>query len=662
MNINLTPVSDSPKTKSAVSTGTDATSATSDVASTESGGFFAAFSKMVGDLIDGDEPAEGSTVEAVAKDGKPSESSDTKVSKGKSDTGDESADELLKQASDSDESSSKVTSKKSSDDETVTKVKGASSEKESKDADVQSSKQATKTVTESDELLGRLNESNNALQAKDGKALPQQGEDKQKATKVAASAAGVAAVKESTPETAVKAADPKDPKQISAGQDTKQKSAADIPESVKPFIEKDQLTTAKNAPVTEAQPHGAKGDPVSVGKKGAAAVTAQQGANQLQQSDNAAPVAKVSSEAQPIDGVVQESKSSQQVSQLSQAQNQQPLTQQQAQVQAAQPVGQNSNRKSDQEALAAASVGAGAIMWNNPSAVEQANLEQAALQANRTQSMPPQNQAAVAASVQQALNQSPQAMQAQAMSAQAMDKLAVENMATAMPADLTQAQLQQMVAANGAMPTGVHGQANNQAALKAALGLKAANSINGGQASDPKDAALAQQIALATGQQQGISPARAEATAQAQLPMQLSREMASDQVAERVQMMMSKNLKNIDIRLDPPELGRMQIRMNMNGDNTSVHFNVTNPQAREVIEQSMPRLREMLAQQGVQLGDTSVQQQSAGQQQGRYAGQDNEQSGQGSGNNALNGEENLDSSTKVDLNVTTKRDGISYYA
>ena len=37
-------------------------------------------------------------------------------------------------------------------------------------------------------------------------------------------------------------------------------------------------------------------------------------------------------------------------------------------------------------------------------------------------------------------------------------------------------------------------------------------------------------------------------------------------MAERVQVMMSKNLKHVDIRLDPPELGRLHIRMNMHGD------------------------------------------------------------------------------------------------
>ena len=125
-------------------------------------------------------------------------------------------------------------------------------------------------------------------------------------------------------------------------------------------------------------------------------------------------------------------------------------------------------------------------------------------------------------------------------------------------------------------------------------------------------------------------------------------------------MMMSKNLKNVDIRLDPPELGRLQIRLNVGGDGATVHFTVANQQARDVIEQSMPRLREMLAQQGVQLGDSSVQQQSSGQQN-RYAG-NNSGNGQGDSNQAFSSEENLEPGVNLDLNVTTKRDGISYYA
>lgn len=175
---------------------------------------------------------------------------------------------------------------------------------------------------------------------------------------------------------------------------------------------------------------------------------------------------------------------------------------------------------------------------------------------------------------------------------------------------------------------------------------------------------LAGQIQAAAGQQ-GVTAqqqARVDAAQQAQLPLQLTKELANDQVAEKVQMMMSKNLKNLDIRLDPPELGRMQIRMTMNNDLANVHFTVANPQARDLIEQTLPRLREMLAQQGMQLADSSVQQQSSGQQQSGYANA--QQNGQGSQGRGFSGQsdEFFDADTNLDLNVVSKRDGISFYA
>lgn len=175
---------------------------------------------------------------------------------------------------------------------------------------------------------------------------------------------------------------------------------------------------------------------------------------------------------------------------------------------------------------------------------------------------------------------------------------------------------------------------------------------------------LAQQLASAAGQSTTAQSAglRSESVSvQGQpLPLALNNGAVADEMAERVQMMMSKNLKNIDIRLDPPELGRLHIRMNIHSDGTSVQFTVSNAQARDVLEQSMPRLREMLAQQGVQLADTSVQQQNAGQQQ-RYSANDSESRGTG-GHDPLGSDENIESDIKLDLNVTTKRDGISYYA
>ncbi|MEZ9722898.1 flagellar hook-length control protein FliK [Vibrio splendidus] len=206
---------------------------------------------------------------------------------------------------------------------------------------------------------------------------------------------------------------------------------------------------------------------------------------------------------------------------------------------------------------------------------------------------------------------------------------------------------------------------STDALLKAGAGAAALSGLGkAGAKDDSKDSTFAQQIASAAGTQGtatlGSAPTRAEIQAAQQAPLQLTKELANEQVAEKVQMMMSKNLKNLDIRLDPPELGQMKIRMTMNNDVANVHFTVSNQQARDVIEQTLPRLREMLAQQGLQLADSSVQQQSSGQGQDRY--NNGEQQFGANRTNDGQGDENLDSGSNLELNVASKRDGISYYA
>ncbi|WP_025578976.1 flagellar hook-length control protein FliK [Vibrio parahaemolyticus] len=241
----------------------------------------------------------------------------------------------------------------------------------------------------------------------------------------------------------------------------------------------------------------------------------------------------------------------------------------------------------------------------------------------------------------------------QAPMAQHADKLASAPMPDALVANNFNPAVQ--MAANGEV---------SHKAINAALSAGALKATASQQDKPESQYGLAGQLQAAAGQQ-GVTAqqqTRAEAAQQAQLPLQLTKELANEQVAEKVQMMMSKNLKNLDIRLDPPELGRMQIRMTMNNDLANVHFTVTNPQARDIIEQTLPRLREMLAQQGMQLADSSVQQQSSGQQQSGYATA--EQNGQGASGRGFSGQsdENFDADVNLDLNVVSKRDGISFYA
>lgn len=167
---------------------------------------------------------------------------------------------------------------------------------------------------------------------------------------------------------------------------------------------------------------------------------------------------------------------------------------------------------------------------------------------------------------------------------------------------------------------------------------------------------FAQQLATASGTTATQQAAVAQKTDPATAPLNIRQEQVSDEVAERINMMMAKNLKHVDIRLDPPEMGRMHIRLNMGSDSAGVQFTVSNQQAREAIEQSLPRLREMFAQQGIQLADTSVQQQSSGDSS-QYAYQKEESSRQGSGFSEESSAEH-----EINVQVSKPNDGISFYA
>ncbi len=271
---------------------------------------------------------------------------------------------------------------------------------------------------------------------------------------------------------------------------------------------------------------------------------------------------------------------------------------------------------------------------------------------------------ALAASAQQnqlsQLNQS--VLQSQTT---AMDKLVQQTPLSVTNSDVSAA----ASVAQPLNPAPIMSSNSNQAnqSLKAALAggsLLGAAKAMGSDKGDNKETNLTQQLSgLAS--TQGAVQAQAKAETQqalSQSPLQLSREGASEKLSEQVQMMMSKNLRNIDIRLDPPELGRMQIRMSMNNDIASVQFTVSNPQAREMVEQAMPRLREMLAQQGLQLSDSSVHQQSSGQQQHQYATGNGDGSAGENGGSLTEDSSNLDESINLDVNIASKGDGISFYA
>ena len=134
--------------------------------------------------------------------------------------------------------------------------------------------------------------------------------------------------------------------------------------------------------------------------------------------------------------------------------------------------------------------------------------------------------------------------------------------------------------------------------------------------------------------------------------------------------MLTDQLQQAEIQLDPLGLGKMKIQIQLDASSqANVHFVVQHGQTREMLEQAMPRLRDMLAGQGIQLGQTVVQQQAQQQSQQQSQGQSaftgQEQRGQlGSESFAGNGQGEGEHATRtLSLLVESTNDaGIDFYA
>ncbi|WP_441295284.1 flagellar hook-length control protein FliK [Pseudoalteromonas distincta] len=135
---------------------------------------------------------------------------------------------------------------------------------------------------------------------------------------------------------------------------------------------------------------------------------------------------------------------------------------------------------------------------------------------------------------------------------------------------------------------------------------------------------------------------------------------AAKLLQERVSSMLSINNKEAEIRLDPPEMGSMQIRIRSDAEQAHINFVVQNQQAKEALEQSMPRLREMLAQQGLELGESTI---SYGQSGGETAEQ-SESGAQGNlaNNKSVNDENDEQANNTAQSSRQQTSSSIDYYA
>ncbi|VAW94073.1 hypothetical protein MNBD_GAMMA22-2132 [hydrothermal vent metagenome] len=81
-------------------------------------------------------------------------------------------------------------------------------------------------------------------------------------------------------------------------------------------------------------------------------------------------------------------------------------------------------------------------------------------------------------------------------------------------------------------------------------------------------------------------------------------------LGQSVHWMVNNNIQQADIKLNPPELGMLDIRISVNNDNATVTFVAPNSAVRDALESAMPRLRDMLQESGISLADVNVSEHS----------------------------------------------------
>lgn len=98
---------------------------------------------------------------------------------------------------------------------------------------------------------------------------------------------------------------------------------------------------------------------------------------------------------------------------------------------------------------------------------------------------------------------------------------------------------------------------------------------------------------------------------------------------QRVQWMINQAVSGAEIRLNPQHMGPIEVRVLMQNDQATIAFSAQHGATREAIDAALPRLRELLSEQNVNVVDVDVSQHSFADQRDQQALK-NQQGGLGS--------------------------------
>lgn len=131
---------------------------------------------------------------------------------------------------------------------------------------------------------------------------------------------------------------------------------------------------------------------------------------------------------------------------------------------------------------------------------------------------------------------------------------------------------------------------------------------------------------------ESLTPAGRGFVVQSSVPVAVGQPQWSQAVGDRVLWLAAQNITSAELRLDPPELGPMQVRVSVQNDQVQVTFTSPHANVREALDQGAARLRELFGEQGlnanVDVSDQALSRRQesgdGGERHGRRGGGDGE--------------------------------------
>ena len=100
-----------------------------------------------------------------------------------------------------------------------------------------------------------------------------------------------------------------------------------------------------------------------------------------------------------------------------------------------------------------------------------------------------------------------------------------------------------------------------------------------------------------------------------------SQAVAGSCSGRRLSWLADQKIGHAHIRVTPNDLGAIEVRLQLDGDRVHASFSSAHAEVRQALESSLPRLREMLGEHGMELAHADVGQGDTTQSGGSHDGQ-----------------------------------------